>query len=77
MLTRINNHMNLEKYEQLTDSFAKACRDFEPFRASLEKVYPTIIEDPRMNWHTEMEAVYKTKEMYIHLLLILLRLEIL
>jgi hypothetical protein len=64
MLTRINNHMNLEKYEQLTDSFAKACRDFEPFRASLEKVYPTIIEDPRMNWHSEMEAVYKTKEMY-------------
>ncbi len=56
--------MNLEKYEQLTDSFAKACRDFEPFRASLEKVYPTIIEDPRMNWHSEMEAVYKTKEMY-------------
>jgi hypothetical protein len=64
MLTRINNHMNLEKYEQLTDSFAKACRDFEPFRANLEKVYPTIIEDPRMNWHSEMEAVYKTKEMY-------------
>jgi molecular chaperone GrpE (heat shock protein) len=41
-----------------------ACHDFEPFRPSLEKVYPAIIEDPWMNWHSEMEAVYTAKEMY-------------
>jgi hypothetical protein len=60
----VNRKIDLDKYQELTNSFAKACHDFEPFRARLEKVYSIIIEDPRMNWHSEMEAVYTIQEIH-------------